>query len=179
MRKKKESRRARAWKKGRVEKTGKRTRNCFQRLFIFKHASTFFEWEVNRTDCFLLKSFLRRTPKPNHARASRASTVPSRSCGTHLSAASPSRGPAPRAGSVPRGRSGGFGTGPCFSLGNLYRARRGCGPIGPAAPRPGCRRAATGKPRPTRLASPPGSRRTITNYRRAQRAAANHRPRRP
>lgn len=44
-------------KRGEWRKWEKRTQNCFQKLFIFKHDSTFFEYEMNRTDRFLLKSF--------------------------------------------------------------------------------------------------------------------------
>ena len=151
--------------KGESGENGKKGHKTASKGFrIFKHDSTFLEYEMNRTDRFLRKSSAGlRNPSMHPKLGSPASTdrevplsaVPSRTCGTHLSAASQSHGPAPRAGSVPRGRSGGLGTGPCFCLRSLYRARRSGGLICPAAPRAGLgyRRAATGKPRPTRLAS--------------------------
>lgn len=112
---------------------------------------------MNNTDRFFRK-VLRWTPKPICAPQTGTSglhvpsAAPSRTCGTYLSAASQSHGPAPRAGSVSRRRSGGLGTGPCFSLFLETPTRHGEAAVSsaPLPLSPGYRRAATGKPRPTR-----------------------------
>ncbi|KAJ8796308.1 hypothetical protein J1605_017986 [Eschrichtius robustus] len=96
---------------------------------------------------------------PTGSPASSARGVPlsarlSRTCGTHLSAASPSHGPVPRAASVPAGGPEGSEPARASLPKNLYTARRSGGLIGPAAPRSGYRRADTGKQRPTRRSLP-------------------------
>lgn len=161
---------------------GKRTQNCFQRLFVFKHDSTFFEYEMNRTDRFPPK-VLRCIPKPNHApetgkvRPPRPARVPSPLSPpgpTRLTSPRPvpaRRFSSPRAVRRVRNRSVLLSEKPLHGTEKRRSHLPGC-PSGrdTAAQPPGSR-----APR----ASPPGSRRTITNYRRAQRAAANHRLRRP
>lgn len=135
-----------------------RAQNCFYRLFIFKQHLTFFEQKMNNTDRFLVKSSVGFQspsvhPKPGSqastARGDPLSASSSRTRGTHLSAASPSQGSVPRAGSAPHTRSGRLGTGPCFSLfGNLYEVRRSGGLIRSLPPRSG------GPPRSYRETAP-------------------------
>lgn len=94
-----------------------------------------------------------------------------------LSAASQSHRRAPRAGSVPCRRSGGFGTGPCFFLSQplqVTEKRRSQRPESPSARVP----PQSHQDDVLHVPSPPRSR-TITNYHRAQRAAGNHRLLRP
>lgn len=88
---------------------------------------------------------------------------------THLSAASQSHGPAPRAGPVPRRRSGGLGTGPCFSLSPSTSRPHGEAAVSSARLplSPGYSRAATGKPRPTRPLLPGAGQLLITAARSA------------
>lgn len=124
-------------------------------------------------------SLPRWTPKPicgmgspNGSVALPARGVPlfarlSRTCGTHLSAASPSHGPVPRAASVPAGGPESSEPARASLPKNLYTARRSGGLIGPAAPRSGYRRADTGKQRPTRRSLPGGGQLLITAARSA------------
>ena len=140
---------------------GKEGTKLFLRA-IFKHDSTFFENEMNRTNRFLTALDPEAhlwDGKPNWKSGlvgprGTLSARLSRTCGTHLSAASPSHGPVPRAASVPAGGPEGSEPARASLPKNLYTARRSGGLIGPAAPRSGYRRADTGKQRPTRRSLP-------------------------
>lgn len=133
---------------------------------------------MTNTDRFLRKVF-RWTPKPICAPLTGASglhvpsAAPSRTSGTYLSAASQSHRPAPRAGSVPRRRSGGLGTGPCFSLFLETSTRHGEAAVSsarlPLSAR--YRRAATEEPRPTRPRLPGTGQLLITAARSALRGS--------
>lgn len=99
---------------------------------------------MNRTDCFVLKSFAAPRSPTMHPKLGKSGLHGPRgsplSCPLPDLRDSPLRGlavplPGPSRRFSSRGRSGGFGTGPCFSLKNLYRARRSGGLICPAAPR--------------------------------------------